>query len=261
MGRQALSFEFQMPYQIKIVLLATAVALLTTLTVGAKAMASENPVLVTAPVSKVFVPLGFDDNDDVEVVVHGHFPNTCYKTGPAKATVNEEAKTVTIQVQAFFYQQGICAQLMVPFTQPVKIGPMTAGNYQVSVIDSPQVESTLIVARAVSPNPDDHLYAPVQSVSLALNDSGQKVLTLEGDFPYMFIGCMVMDQVNVVSTPGEVLVVQPIARLTDGQECEAQADNKAFVHKQIVAEPLAEPEYLLHVRTLNGMSVNRLVNF
>ena len=30
---------------------------------------ADNPVLVPAPVDKVFVPAGFDDNDKVEVIV------------------------------------------------------------------------------------------------------------------------------------------------------------------------------------------------
>ena len=56
----------------------------------------QEPALVGAPVEKVFVPLGFDDNDNVEVVVHGHFQSTCFKVGPSTATVDAAAKTVTI---------------------------------------------------------------------------------------------------------------------------------------------------------------------
>ncbi len=36
------------------------------------------PKLVVAPVDNVFVPAGFDDNDNVEVVLQGYFANSCY---------------------------------------------------------------------------------------------------------------------------------------------------------------------------------------
>ena len=38
-----------------------------------------HPILIQAPVEKVFVITdGFDTNDNVEVVIKGSFPNSCY---------------------------------------------------------------------------------------------------------------------------------------------------------------------------------------
>ena len=52
-------------------------AVLGVLGFGARAFADDSAVLVQAPIDKVFVPLGFDDNDKVELIIHGQFPNTC----------------------------------------------------------------------------------------------------------------------------------------------------------------------------------------
>src|SRR5690606_17044612 len=91
------------------------------------------PALVPAPVEAFFVPLGYDDNDNVEVVVHGRFPNTCYKVGPANATVDVAARTVEVEATAFHYQAAGCALVLVPFTQTVALGLLPEGTYTVSI--------------------------------------------------------------------------------------------------------------------------------
>ena len=107
---------------------------------GAAPAYADGPVLITSPVEKVFVPLGFDDNDNTEVVIYGHFTSTCFKTGPAKATVDYDTMTVTVDAQAYRYTGG-CAQVMVPFTQSVKFGQVRAGSYTVVVTNRPEEPS------------------------------------------------------------------------------------------------------------------------
>ncbi len=68
---------------------------------------------------------------------------------------------------------------------------------------------------------------------------------------------MVMKEVRVYTGPEDVMVVQPIAELVDGPACSEQGiDYK-------VTKGLREPFYgegLLHVRTLNGTSLNRFLD-
>lgn len=220
--------------------------------------ATISPQIIISPVDKGFVPLGFDDNDNAEVIVHGEFPDACYKTGPVSVTIDSGSKTITVDARSYRYS-GTCAQVQTPFIQVAKIGLLPKGDYKVVVFDRPQVEmSYLNVKESNRSGPDDFLYAPVETISLETTADGQKYFKVEGTFPYMFIGCMLMSEVRVQRTPGEVLIVLPIARITnDESECATQDPSHHFE----VLAPLPDVEsgeYLAHVRVLAGNSVNRL---
>ncbi len=230
----------------------------------APAFGQSTPTLVKAPVEKIFVPLGFDTNDNIEVFYHGHFPNSCYKTGPAKAVVDAATKTISVQASAYYYAGSFCAQMLVPFDGSVKLGFMPEGEYTVAIDGDTQVtEAALNIKIANSPDPDDFLYAPVDSVSIG-NDLGTEadnMIKVEGEYPYMFIGCMVMKDLRTSLTPGNVLVVQPIAELVDGPACLAQADNKKFSFTKPLGFVPKKEEYLVHARSTSGTSINKVVDF
>ena len=77
----------------------------------------------------------------------------------------------------------------------------------------------------------------------------------------MFVGCMVLKDVKTSLTPGNVMVVQPIAELVDGPECLAQADDKRFSFTKPLGFTPKKEEYLIHARSTSGSSVNRVVDF
>ena len=39
------------------------------------------------PIEHVYIPSGFDDNDNVEIVITGFLPNLCHKSPSAKVRV------------------------------------------------------------------------------------------------------------------------------------------------------------------------------
>ena len=57
------------------------------------------PEIVNIPLNKVYVPVGFDDNDRVQIVVEGDFPNTCYKIGPYTFHMNEVTRRLAFNRQ------------------------------------------------------------------------------------------------------------------------------------------------------------------
>lgn len=230
---------------------------------GATLLAA-SPILVKAPVEKIFVPLGFDTNDNIEIFYHGHFPNSCYKVGPAKAVVDEAKKTISVQASAYYYAGSFCAQMLVPFDGSIKMGIMPQGEYSVVVDGDAQVtEAALQIKVANTQNPDDYLYAPVDSVRLVANQTEESdvKIKVEGSYPFMFVGCMVLRDVKTSLTPGNVLVVQPIAELVDGPECLAQADDKKFSYTKPLGFTPKKEEYLIHARSTSGSSVNKIVDF
>lgn len=225
------------------------------------AAAQDGPQLVRAPVDRAFVPLGFDDNDNSEVVIYGHFHNTCYKTGPVTATIDDANQQINIDAKAYLYTGGSCGQIVFPFTQSVKLGTVKVGTYKINIVETPQADTStpLVVVKATSPNPDDYLYATADAADVVKDANGNDMLRLEGTWPYTLIGCMRMKQVMVKQTPGNVVVVQPVAELkTSDADCTDQLQTHKYSIDTPLAQNLSVGDYLLHVRVLNGNSINRV---
>jgi hypothetical protein len=220
-----------------------------------------NPIEVPAEIEKIFIPQGFDDNDNVEVVLHGNFPNTCYQVGNTEAKVDAETRTVTVTATSFKYPGTFCIQSITPWIQSVKLGLIPEGDYQVVYGKDPTVRSSLEVTRRKTESPDDYLYATVENAYVDVNaETGKQALKLQGHFPYFFIGCMVLKDVRVLKNQSDVMVVQPIAEIVEDEDvCATQPDDRGFEYTSGLAEPF-KGEGLLHVRTLHGNSLNRYIN-
>ncbi|MBM4252641.1 MAG: hypothetical protein FJ146_11770 [Deltaproteobacteria bacterium] len=215
------------------------------------------PELVRAPVDKIFVPHGFDDNDNVELILKGEFPSTCYKAGPVSFRLDQASRKITITAQSYRAQQTICADVMIRFVQPVHLGVLDEGTYTVELQDTPQVAPLqLKIERAKKPTQDDYLYAPVDTATVQRDDNGDDVLRIEGEYPYMLTGCMITREVKAQYDANGVLVVQPISEFTEGDECTAQNQKTHYTIKKDLGKLQTQGEFLIHVRTLNGLSLN-----
>ena len=223
-------------------------------------LAQKGPVEVNAPVEKIFIPDGFDDNDNVEVVLHGEFPSTCYNVGKTQATVDEDNKLIKVTASTYYYPDVYCIQSITPWIQPVKLGVLNQGEYDVVVTEDQNVTRSMTIKERTTESPDDFLYAPVENAEIDVDyTSGKQSLRLQGRFPYMFIGCMVMKEVRTYRSPDDVLVVQPIAEVVDGPVCDEQPADRSFEVKKGLSQPFYG-EGLLHVRTLHGSSLNRFIS-
>lgn len=221
---------------------------------------ARNPSVVHAPVQKVFVPVGFDDNDNAEIVVHGYFPNSCYKAGQVTAEVDATNRKITVHAKAYLYPASFCLQMILPFTESIKLGVLKPGNYDIIVEGSPNASVLpLIVEPRKSENADDYLYASATSANLVQDEAtGAFNLNLSGSHPHMFVGCMIMKEVKTYLTSGNVLVVLPIAEAVDDERCLKPKWQEKFNVSVPVEKPL-DGDILVHVRVLNGQSLNSFV--
>jgi hypothetical protein len=220
----------------------------------------ENPVEIDSPITKIFIPQGFDDNDNAEVILHGEFSSTCYQVGRTEAAVDPATKTVTVSATAFKYPGKFCIQSITPFIQTIKLGLVDEGDYTVVLKQDKAVKSQLNVVRRKTESPDDFLYATVENAYIDVNfETGKQALKLQGHFPFFFVGCMVMKDVQVSLSPTDVLVVQPIAEIVDNETCNNQSSDRSFEYTAGLQAPF-KGEGLLHVRTLNGNSLNRFID-
>ena len=215
------------------------------------------PNEVPAPVEKIFIPYGFDNNDNVEVILQGKFPDTCYQVGRTGYKVDKDKKEIHVWSTAFDYAQdgNICNEVLVPFLQKVSVGILPKGTFKV-VLDSPNsVNANLVVSEATTSMPDENLYAPVHSAYLNSEGRGSQEVTLVGSFPMLYKGCMILKEVKVYRNPIDILVILPIAEIVDDGRC-AVNKNTEFKINKTIEEPI-RGEGLLHVRVSNGSSVNQ----
>lgn len=225
------------------------------------ALAFANPTEIPSPVDKVFVPQGFDDNDNAEIVLHGEFPNTCYQVGRTVSKVDEKNHEISVWAISLRYPGENCKEVKVPFIQSVKIGVLSRGDYKVVVKGADSIVSALAIAPRHVEAPEDFLYAPVASAALANTpDGARQTLTLNGYYPHMFVGCMVIDEIRTSLTPDNVLVVQPIAKIVEDNTdtCQKQASDKSFQLSKDL-DTMLHGEGLIHVRVLNGDAINQFV--
>lgn len=201
-----------------------------------------------------FAPPGFDSNDHSQVVLSGTFTNTCFKAGPAHAEVNPLTQTVEITQKAYYLDSSWCLQMLVPYTTVVDVGILPPGSYDVKLIGEQKrqkvMENLSISAAGDSAiGPDEALYALAEEVSLS-ND----ILTIKGKIPG---ACTTLKEVKVLARKKNIIEVLP---LLDTANMTAPCSEK-FVEfeKEIAFKSPWQGRTLIHVRSLNGRALNKVV--
>lgn len=213
---------------------------------------------VTHQPKDVFIPNGFDNNDLSQIVIEGYYPNSCYQTGLLDFSVNTHEKTITINDTVYLHEQPVCARVLTKYTKVVNLGVLMEGSYKVLIGDKAgkYIErGTLGVKVATTASPDDYLYAPVDKIQR--DQLSPHTVYLKGHFTN---SCMSMDRVEVLTqVENKTIVFLPIAKWTPSKNCKTVTPGEEFSY------PVSLPEapsgkYLMHIRSLNGQSVNEIMN-
>ena len=226
------------------------VLLLASLTFSGFALAQENPVKVPVSFKRIYVPEGFDDNDNVQFVGEGLFSSSCYRYSDTAVSVNHTDKIINISTNAFKYN-GVCMMLVLPFDRVVDVGILKQGTYSIVQGQTGLQVGSIVVKSSTRGEPDDNLYAPI-SQALFTSKGGVNKVTLTGDFP---LSCMKLRKVEThVLT--DSLIIQPIAEMVN-----TGCKDGTFPFETEVDFGTVKPgRYLLHVRSMNGKSINSLVD-
>lgn len=209
--------------------------------------------LVNIDSRTVFAPIGFDDNDEAEVVVEGFLPGNCYKISSPEITIDTLAAKVEVRTMARFFDVP-CLEILVPFHYTAKLGLLPAGTYKVEVPGPTEtLRETLPVRQAVRPGPDDYPYAPVDSVEVNLDRvEHHLVATVRGRFTN---SCMRWAEAKV-ENHGKTVNLLPILAIDALDRCEPV--ETAYEQKVVLPDDIRWGRHLLHVRTLNGQAVNHI---
>lgn len=217
------------------------------LTGAGVAMADAEVVPVDAV--RVFVPVGFDDNDNAQVVLDGYLPSGCYRLARTETSVDPATRQIRVQAMARYFDIP-CIEARIPYNVVVDLGILPAGDFTV-VSNKDTLRENMKIAEATNAGPDDFDYAPVDSVRVReVPGTDRLVAVIDGRFTN---SCMAFDDVKVIDN-GATLAVLPVIKMTDGPAC---ADI-ILPYRRVVNLPanLAPGRHLLHVRSLNGHAVN-----
>lgn len=210
------------------------------------------PDLVKVGVHTAYIPSGFDDNDRAQVVVEGIFSDSCFRVGPHEVDIDRTNKIITVYQTAYRYS-GICLTYLVPFYSVVDLGLLNAGEFKVVDGVRHAALGSLPVTVARGPDPDDYFYAPVSDARVVSRDGKQEIL-ISGNLPD---DCLAFQQIIVQQENKNVISVRPVIEKIDRNDCH----EGAFAYQQSAPLPdLTKGRYLLHVRSLNGQAVNKLVD-
>ena len=220
------------------------------------------PVTMESPIDSVFIPTGFDDNDNVEIVLKGTFPNSCYRIAESSHEVDHENRTIKIKAEALHYESyNGCLEVLTNFLQPVKVGLLKHGRYDVYLENADNLSTEVSIAEAKTEAPDDFLYANVENAFVdVVWETGKQRLEISGHHPYYLHGCQVITEVRTYFDPKEVLVVLPITKIVEGEACDKQPEDRSFTKTIPLKAPFLS-DGIVHVRTLNGQSINRFVTY
>ncbi len=206
---------------------------------------------------KVFSPVGFDNNDNSQVVLFGHFPHNCYKAGPATYTVvgNEIlVKNTSTENTAI----DPCIKAPVPWTTTLNLGMLAPGKYSVKIADDtgkwvPYTD--LSVSTALTERTDDYNYSYVEGAIID-RSGGTPVLAITGTFS---LTCMQLGAVEVRESAG-VIAVLPTVQIWESSTCGYPFLPIPYTKRVQLPSYLKGPT-LIHIRSMNGQALNQVVEF
>ncbi len=220
-------------------------------------LAHATPEVVLAPVDHLFIPKGFDNNDNIEVLVTGNFPNPCFIKNKVDVDVN--GNEIRIEVTSLLRQSPvmeICAPLKVPFMEEVTIGNLQAGNYKLIINEGSTVEikKDLVVTESSSQGVDDHIYAMVEYVETGFTGglSGDAVLVAWKP------DCLALDEVKYLSNGEDSISIMPIMKKIK-PSC-SDINERIQIPIKFDLNQFSYNKVLLFVRTMDGKSQGALIS-
>jgi hypothetical protein len=212
---------------------------------------ASTPVEVLLPVDNVFVPNGFDSNDNSEVIITGLLPNLCHKNAQAKVRMLDGGN-IDIQVKGMKYDSSnpYCPEMVVPFMEKVELGVLNKGLYNITVNGKSifEYQSQIEIAESSSNSIDEDVYARVDRV----DQDDSRVVVLKGYNPS---DCYELDEIKVLDNKKDVYSVLPKMKKVSSF-CPMKM--MPFAYEFEVPAKLKADRVLIHVRAMDGNSVNSL---
>lgn len=209
------------------------------------------PVEVMVPIEDVYAPKGFDSNDNSQIIISGYLPNLCHRA--PKSIVNVADNKIDIKVVSLKYDPSnpYCPEMIVPFVEAIDLGVMDKGVYDIVVNGKSIYErrGNIQIDEASSDAVDDYVYAGVEYIE---KSAGSRNVVLKGYNPS---DCFVLDEIEVIDNNKDVYSIKPkMKQISDF--CALKM--VPFEYDFVVPDKLKADKVLLHVRSVQGKSVNSI---
>ena len=213
--------------------------------------AASVPVEVMVPIEDVYSPKGFDSNDNSQIIISGYLPNLCHRA--PKSIVQVNGNNIDIKIVSLKYHPSnpFCPEMVVPFVEAIDLGVMDKGVYDIVVNGKSIYErrSNIAIDEASSNSVDEYVYAGVEYVE---KEVGSRKVVLKGYNPS---DCFILDDIEVLDNNKDVYSIKPkMKQISDF--CALKM--VPFEYDFIVPDKLKADKFLLHVRSVQGKSVNSI---
>lgn len=215
------------------------------------------PEVILSPLKHLYIPKGFDSNDSAEVVITGTFPNPCHARNNVNVSVKDDVIDVTITAlapDAATKALRACPDMTVPFKEVVSLGNLQGGSYKIvanRAAGAGAVSETIFIGEARSSAVDNYVYDSVDWVEQ--KPDGEVILHAMRYSP-----CYELDKVRVISNERDTLSILPIMKQVS-DFCPMKGTPVSYPIK-LDFTGIDVKNALLHVRTIDGKSVNAIVN-
>ena len=228
---------------------------------------TDSRIEVELPISHTYIAeLGFDDNDNVQAVIEGYLPNSCYTLTQSDVVISTDSKVIKLRQKASRSTQGICENdTSLPpdlaaqryFWKVLDIGLLNQGTYTLSYKGAQGPTSrTFGVDLAPTEQVDNMDYVRATNVF-----ASKDVPTSQGEMEFRITGeltstCAELGEDYTIEKVNDVYVVLLHTHRTEDFCMPA---SRGFYKVVRVKTPEAG-RYLLHVRSIGGESKNKIFN-
>lgn len=215
---------------------------------------SSTPQLTQVKLKNIYTPSGFDSNDKVEVVITGWLPNSCHKEPVVQIKKDLERNIIYLNVESYEYHSSspFCPENIIPFVKTFDLGTLEPGSYLIMANKrSPSALTARIeIEQTPSDEEDQNEYLQVTNATI---DDNQQTLALEG---FKRSDCFELVDVQFINNRMNTYSVLPILVKTN-DFCPmkmTEASIKVDIPSQLTSE-----DVMLHIRSLGGESINRII--
>lgn len=236
-------------------LIVTVVAAIGSQLIGGAANAEDGGESYLVSSDYLFVPKGFDDNDNVQVILDGWVNSSCDQVQKPKVAVHPDHGVIEIEVKAVQPEMW-CMPVLTRFTAVADLGVLPHGSWEV-VTNNGWLVTELVVDEAASGGPDDFAYAQVDKVFV--DYAPDEVPERDSKWSAVLKGvlrdsCEQIDYIQVTDS-GATIEVLPVLKV-DGEIC--LPVQTPFEERVFLPDIQKEGRYLLHVRAAGGHAINQV---
>ncbi len=200
-------------------------------------------------VEQIFVPNGFDDNDDIVVMVYGVYDMSCEEMVSHSFEIDESNSIIYLDSKKVIHanQQG-CTENFEPFYKEYNLGTLPAAEYKVVARGEVPIVDTLKVQASQTDNKDVFNYPDMVEIRIALKPSGRASLYI--DVPLQN-SCQRLSTVSIQRRSPTFWEVYPIMGQEQRNDCEK---GLLIQTKEVDLGEVPVDTHIFYIRTKQGES-------